>query len=377
MLRRPQTLFLLIFTFFKVSAFANTFYLSPTPRGFNSNERFNTTYPQRFDSEVESDELAFLRVPCQFQYVMRMNPNFFCGSVGSIGSKRFLSDIDLAFAHSFTNNTTVRYQGVKKQDFSTDTESGRVEIIHQFKEGHHFGLHGALDSEKANNDAGASYNFSSSEFLARIEFNAFDFDRNKRNEDLDFFYQKPISIGASFLKVLGSDRYYLNLHLEPQFIWQSEQEQVKRLRHWAEGFVLNEYGYFAFEHRQALTHVGETYVDEKYLRLHGEKRFERWLTGSRVVRKSWRQNEGQTIQYDVVPFLWYRFENYPKWDTGYDLTFHQEQGDKLKFEHRWNVAWNIFENSSGFFRLLFTFDLDRFGTEETWEGGSGQLAFTF
>ena len=65
---------------------------------------------------------------------------------------------------------------------------------------------------------------------------------------------------------------------------------------------------------------------------------------------------------------------------GYDATVFQESntaGRDTDIEHRLNVKSTMRFKKAGELALLFTFDADRFGSEETWEGGAGQFRVEF
>lgn len=370
---------LFIYLFLSSYALGDKFYLAPPQRGFSTNEILELHTSTRYDSESESDELAYLNTPCHFQYLMKRSSNSFCGSVGSIGSKRFLMDLDFTFLHEFSPRASIRFHGQKKQDFSTQSEAQVLELFYQVSSHSSLGLSGQLDTEKSNDDAGFSYNFHSESFWARFEFNAYDYDRNKRNEQADYFEQKPYSIGFSFLKVLKQESLFsLNLLIEPQLIWRDPQNSnyFKRDRQWLDAFYKTKKYYFALESRLAAQEMSSGFQDEEFLRVHGEAEVtEQLKTGVRLLRRAWETSEGRLRQESFIPFVWYRLRDF---SLGYDFTLYFSKGDEaFAFENRVNVAWHALENDRGFFRLLFTFDVDQFGGEETWEGGSGQLAFTF
>ncbi|MCJ8276757.1 MAG: hypothetical protein HRT44_13745, partial [Bdellovibrionales bacterium] len=67
-------------------------------------------------------------------------------------------------------------------------------------------------------------------------------------------------------------------------------------------------------------------------------------------------------------------------------SWHRGQGDSSlrdgtdtnnNLEHRMNVRYRINVSDKTMFNLLLTFDLDDFGTGETWEGGAMQYSMAF
>ncbi len=380
---------LLLWLWFSTPSLAQPFYLASPPHGFGNVDSIETTTSRRYDTETESDYLAYRQIPCHFDYAIKRSPNFFCSSLGSIGSKRFLTDIDFIFHHAFSDNITFRFHGVQKQDFSIDTVAQVAELLYRVDDNQSLGIHGQFDTLKSKDDFGFSYNLHFEELWARFEFNAFDYSRNNRNEGEDRFKQDPQSFTVTFLKSHGSSAYFLNIHLEPQFIWVQPalNTEVRGIRHWVEGFYGTSTSFYSLESRQNLTHIDSSYEDEKVLRLHGQKRFDLVQAGIRGVRKSWATEQGRLVHYDVLPFFWLSpWDRFSNFDLGYEFTWHRSYGHEAlrsdsdsssAIEHRLNLRWHIVENSSGYFRLLFSFDLDRFGSGETWEGGNGQLVFTF
>lgn len=384
-----KLLALAVFAFALETGKANVFYLSPPARGFEGVNSIEVTTSTRYDSEVESDYLTYRRIPCHFQSALRRSNNFFCASAGSLGSKRFLTDVDFTFAHDFTDHFTFRFHGFQKQDFSTDSSGQVAELFYRMNSSQSLGIHGQFDSFKAEDDIGMSYNFHFPTTWARLELNAYDYSRNRRNEEEDRFKEEPYSVTATVLKEHADQVYYLNVHIEPEFRWEDPAQAltVKRSRHWVEAFVNGPYGFYFVQSRQNLTHVNQGYEDEKLLRLHGEKQVGQVLGGLRGVRRSWKTGDGRLVHYDLLPFVWYRpHQLLRNFEFGYEFTWHRSYGhdelrsqsdDSSTLEHRLNMAWDVLRSESGYFRLLFTFDLDQFGSGETWEGGSGQLAFTF
>lgn len=362
--------------------------MSPPPHGFYEVDRIEVLTSRRYDSEVESDILTYRPQPCQFRSLISQSQRFFCGSVGSLGSKRFLVDMEVLFSQKFSHGAHIRYHGVQDQDFSSSTKAQVIELLKEVGSQHAIGVHGQFDTRKSQDDLGFSYNLNGSSHWFRLEFNAFDYSRNHRNEAEDHFTRSPYSWTLAWLHQREPYKYYLNLHFETPYEWvdPSQAQTVKRTRQWVEAFVGNKKEFYFFESRQTLTHINSDYEDEKIWRVHGERPFgDLWRGGLRAVRKSWRANPGRLIQYDVLPFIWIHGPS-RRLEGGYEVTWHRSYGHEQmksqedhssRFEHRLNAGYFLINEKSGYFKLLLTFDLDRFGSGETWEGGSGQLAFTF
>ena len=115
--------------------------------------------------------------------------------------------------------------------------------------------------------------------------------------------------------------------------------------------------------------------------------------GLRLIGVLWQTNGRDQIEQNTgLPFIEYQWSVGPKrrddkLRVEYEQAWHRnEDFDRAVFndaqeqtlDHRANVTYDfMWPIKKARISLTFTFDLDRFGTGETWEGGAGQAQFTF
>lgn len=373
------------------SALGSEFYHSPNFRGFNDIENFKTTTSKYYDSETESDILTYSPINCGRQRLLSQATDFFCTSNGSLGSKRFLTDSYFILTEPLLPKTLFRLHWVQNQDFSEDTQALAPELLFSLSDKNSIGVHGQVDSQKSKDDVGISYNLSLDDFWMRTEVTAIDFSRNERNENSDRFSQNPFTASLMTLKKVGDDLYSLNFHIEPQFVWkESNGKTVSRTRSWTALTLSKDKSIYTLDYVRSFLEINADFEDHTLLRGHWQMGLEQWTPGLRLVQKTWSEPNGTLIQYDALPFVWYRpMETLKAFDFGYEFTIHHSQdrrtsvvyGNKTKIENRGNVAWTAIETKTATkkanLKFLFTFDLDQLGSGETWEGGNGQFTLFF
>src|SRR5262249_50639834 len=99
-------------------------------------------------------------------------------------------------------------------------------------------------------------------------------------------------------------------------------------------------------------------------------------------RETHRDGDSE-ITRDIVPTFWFVFPEVAKewgrhsWSLGYDATVFDRdstlQSDHRAIEHRGNIKSSMRFARAGRRARLSTFDLDRSGSEEPWEGGAGHF----
>lgn len=109
-------------------------------------------------------------------------------------------------------------------------------------------------------------------------------------------------------------------------------------------------------------------------------------TGLNYFYRENRANNDQYIYREILPTAWLQLPPRSRdWGTrtfsvGYDATVFEEKHQNTNdtdLEHRLNLKADIFFVRGGQLALLLTFDADRFGSGETWEGGAGQFRLDF
>lgn len=114
--------------------------------------------------------------------------------------------------------------------------------------------------------------------------------------------------------------------------------------------------------------------------------------GYQYAHRSWKTTSGDVYYHDHSLYLKFRRPWFASsWSkTSYEITpevtFHSERGDlglrggvdlDGRTEYRLSLTPVFQFAPEAELRLQFTFDLDRFGKSDTWEGGNAQLAFQF
>jgi len=362
-------------------------------------EQLGLDWSTRWDSEASSDFITFQR-PLEWDGQFLRGDKVFDLSIGSISSRQFLSYKRVKLHQQLTEKLEFRFHWLEERDFEQDRSLLPLELKYNFTPKFAVSIMGSPSMYKRENDAGFSLYFTpDDEWEYRASALWGDFDRNKRNLQTDEWSEAPLALTIS-ARHLPKDSSYDFINAEVH--WQRPSQRTdlgvvtQDLSH--ESIYLT--GLKSLENGRGLGArllYDRAFASEN-ARARTRKRslnqFEyRFVMGPHVIRpginlfyREARDNGDQSIYREILPTLWFQLP--PKSRTwglrtlsmGYDATIFEHQHNQSSdnnLEHRLNIKYDMRFSKAGQLALLFTFDLDRFGTEETWEGGAGQFRLDF
>lgn len=385
----------------------------PEFRGLDEAEASALDSPRLIDPEYTSDFLNYQK-PLEWESAWWSHPLGFDFSVGSLSGKEFLVDQRLRFTAPLTERLNFNFFWVSDRDLEDDFTASVLELTYFLTA--HVGVAGytSLSKDKAEDDAGAALLFRRDHRESRLYFTLLDFQRNQRNRESDRWRDNKAA------KAFG-------------FISRENVREGGRVRRWREW----SYRFEPEAHREFPDSNRDYFYQRQAVQLRGFQRQEsgssaawrvNWddkmetdiVSGSedKVRRqRAWFQTEAgmpandKTWRFglnhiwrrytgtnrhaefrDWSPFFWLegpeRLTDYGshQWRIGYDvvLGWIESQGGWLPAdtesyadEHRLNLShsWKFARN--GRIDALLTFDLDRLGSGETWEGGAVQMNWYF
>ncbi len=372
-----KALLLFVSILFSFSAMAD--YLPIESYGFNSEHDFSVNRVSKYDSEVESDYLTYKQIGCLTKSVLSDSSDFFCASAGSLSGKRFLIDSYLITNKQIGNSADFRFQWNKEQDFFVEKDNLSFEFIKSIAKKHSLGAFGMIDTQKANDDFGISYNYSfNNNSVLRVQAAAYDFSRNDRNENSDRFEQDPYVYSISFVSKKQDQKFFISLFSEPKFIWVNEDAvTISRRSEGLRGAFKKERLLFTFEYHADSTRVQSQHEQMQFSLMQWQWDLYEFLPGARIVQRRFVANGDNEEYFNILPFFWFKAAKWESLKIGYEMTWQLSDEVRDRTEHRFNFALNLTKSETSTFDLGFSFDLDRFGKSDMWEGGLGNLTYYF
>lgn len=359
-----------------------------------------TDFNSHWDSESSSDLVTFQR-PLEWDGLWHRGTNVFDLSFGSISSKQFLTYQRLKMSQALTKKLEFRFHWIEERDFEQDRAVVPLELKYKFTSSWALSLFGAPSLYKSEDDLGLSIYFTpTAEWEYRTSVMWADYDRNKRNLQTDEWSEAPLAATVS-ARHLPSDSAndFFNVELH----WEKPTQRIDNLGASVQDLAYEAVSFAGLKTLQSGSGFGARLLyDRAYTSDSGQvlarkrslNQFEySFLMGPHVVRpgvnlfyRESREDGDQFIYREILPTLWFQLPPKPRsWglrtlSLGYDATVFEQQhqnADDRNLEHRLNVKYDMRFSESGQLVLLFTFDLDRFGSGETWEGGAGQFRLDF
>lgn len=343
--------------------------------------------PSHWDSEASSDYLTYQR-PIAWEAASARASQTYDFTLGSIGSKHFLYYSYLKIQKPLSDDLSVTVQWITERDFEADRAELPIELKYRLSALWAVSAFGMPSLYKSENDMGGSvYLTPAKEWEIRYSQLWGDFDRKKRSVAGESWARAPVArtLSARWL----NDDTYLNMevHHQPKamaVVGGVVTEEISHaamliagqrrlpLGHSLGCRILYDRSFGASaaqvptERRRALHQLEYTRATSLGLWTPGLNYYQREIREARATLREW------------LPTLWYATFPSEKpwgilnWHFGYEMT-----ESSWDFEHRLNVKSALKFKHAGELNLLFTFDLDRFGGGETWEGGAGQFRMEF
>lgn len=406
-------LFFSLFLFYSVSL--NAWEAHPDYISIDESEPNEFDNPSLTDSEYQSDLFVFSQ-SLKDEYKILSSDKYLRISMGSLGSKNFFIGDTLKIHQDLSQKLQVRILYFREQDFDKNYDFDVMQLKFLIFPKLSFGLYGTSYFQKSRLDIGGVLYFQPDENTeVKIYHTAPDFSRNERNKNSDQFIQQPKVFGfrAIFLGSLGSGEFVdSSSRWETPIQWEFPTQQLnyffERQSHQIkirQKFMNHYLGLKLFWERKwekkvptntgNSSHVSavKTYGNFELERIgvlgHSDQAIR---AGFQVADRKYLGSAGEVRQSHYLPYLWWSFEIESQknrkniFSVGLDTTLFRESGSdswvgrtiqSSHYEHRLSTSYEFnFENQASL-ELFFTFDLDRIGTGETWEGGAGSFKLQF
>ncbi|MCB0355362.1 MAG: hypothetical protein KDD40_00050 [Bdellovibrionales bacterium] len=368
----------------------------PEYRSLQADEVSEVQAAKNIDSEYQSDILTFQK-PFRWQANWLKQDKAFDLSVGSLSSKRFAIENRLKILAPLNPFIDFHFVYFEQSDFEEQIRAHMLELLFWPHKKWGIAVYGEASGFKSEDDVGvAIINKPHNNLYHRWFYTATDFSRNQRNEQADYFKQKPSSFGwvTRWWSKENSEFVELALRVDRESEWVFPGQNIthfynKRYLGVQSRHLLVAQYYLNTQISLTQRHeVSQSSVEF----LKGEYQWQletptfnkgRWLYGLQYVDRLWRSSSGEVRHFNWLPHVWWQFTH---WAWGYESTLFSAKGptplrssldtQSFRAEHRGNIKYG-FVFAQAELNLLFTFDLDRLGTGEAWEGGNAQFTAHF
>lgn len=378
--------------------------------------RNRSTQPRSvlIDSEYQSDLLTYM-YPFSW-YVDWLNQEQILQlSSGSISRKRFAIENRLKLQVPLSEKVKFSFYYFDQSHIEIEEQGHIIDLETRISKKLSASIFGETQTYKSENAFGLALNIYSKENNRhRIYTISPNFDYNKRNEESDYYAQKPHVFGYHFRKIIGENFLEIILkknlsskHIDPtSSIQQSTMGETLGIKsrsllsssflHLDISQTIDQVEEVPFQSSNVLPSKLSNKKREIWIQL--EKPIDAFGVNSRIlfgIQGTERTNttlENSISQIHILPHGWWYWKTSnsksasQEWGLGGDITYYAVKGPTQfrsasdtknnDLEYRANVSYLLgFE--TGQLRFLFTFDLDRFGQADTWEGGAAQLSLFF
>ncbi len=391
--------------------------LAPETHAFITDSQYHvTTEPgellldsyTHWDSEASSDFIVYQR-PIEWDGSWWRSTRSFDLSVGSVSSKQFLNYQRLKLYVPLSETVEFRLHWLQERDFEQDRIATPLELRFRLSEKWYLSLLGETSLYKSEDDVGIALAFKPTP-SREIQISGLwgDFQRNERNLLTDKWSQAPVAwtLTSTYLPTPDdrpgagpSDFRRTEAHYEAPSIRSNGTVDTRTLSYRSIYFsglrtfgLGSTFGYRILADRaEDVDHSGGT----NRSRFRSLNQIEygyfagpiKLRPGLNVFYREIHLDKDREYYREVLPVFWVDLPVKAKswgehaWSIGYDGTvFNRDssrRGDDREIEHRLNLKSNMKFSKAGELALLFTFDVDRFGSGETWEGGAGQFRLEF
>jgi hypothetical protein len=408
---RAPTLLLGLALFF--TSHTKAFELWPELQFFDPKEISELEKPRNFDGEYHSDIRTFSR-RLEDEAIVWTNENFYIGSTGSLSAKSFQVEERLRLRNQLSETTRAGIVYVQHEDFYNQQQNLLIELGHRFWPKIRTSVLANFLSNKQNLDIGFRLDYIwSDQAETTLSYWVPQHQFNSKSEDDGFFDASPWAIFAAHKwsqadhksEVFGRYEPRLNLRNSAagdRYIYSKWIAGFRRIQKHDSGAVTTLR--LGFDNKYEAERSLNDPTDSEYWRM---QRLEAEVAGLPAQRASWMPTrwgvrglgkwwetlEQNTVeQFTALPFFEYSYSVGPAsradflaieyeqayhWDNDNDKVSFNNVHDQT-FNHRTNVTWAfVWPESGGRISFMFTFDMDRFGQGDTWEGGGGQAQFNF
>lgn len=355
-----------------------------------------------WDSEASSDFIVYQR-PIEWDGSWWNSTRAIDLSIGSVSSKQFLNYQRLKLYVPLSETVEFRLHWLQERDFEQDRIATPLELRFRLSPRWYLSALGQTSLYKSEDDFGLALAFKPSDDTeVQLTWLMGDFQRNERNLLADKWTKAPVAwtlTGTAAGGTGSSDFGRFELHYEPESV-RSLNSIPTRTLSYSSGYLTglktfglgSSFGYRILADRAwDVNHAAGTNTS----RFRSLNQFEyghfvgaiKLRPAINIFYREIHLDAGREYFREILPVYWVDLPLTDKswgehqWSIGYDATvFNRDsstRGEDREIEHRLNVKSTIRFSKAGELALLFTFDVDRFGSGETWEGGCGQFRLAF
>lgn len=363
---------------------------------FDSEEIDYINNASLIDGEYYSDILAFrLSLRDHFNFVKAENG--YDIAVGSISSKRFMTQQRLKLSHQISDALTFKAKYIERENFEISRSHFIVGLNYLINERWDVEFNTSLFSEKNENDLGFStkYKLTLNHSL-KLFFNFPDFSFNERVQENVENKKSTTNIGFKGSYNTDSNHlveYYIfnNSRLKREFVDSGNIYELSEVRLGVNS-ILNypsfkigslieswngEEGLYQNSNIEVWSRRGLRSLHQLYI--------QNWIFGVELNWRSWELNNEKVIHQNLMPHVWYKrnFKGLIDYiDFGLEASFHKSAGNfNLRKEtdknsdinSRFNMRIGFEFSKISFLNFLLSLDID----DGSWEGGGGQFQVLF
>jgi len=415
---------------FSISPTCDAYEWLPEFHSLTESERNEFEGPLIMEPDYQSDILTYTK-PLEWEYLWLTHPLTLDGSIGSISAKHFMLENRLKLRASLSEVTEFRFNYVEETSFEKDASHTILEFIFWPRKWLGLGIYGEPHFHKRNDDTGLALFIKPTTHHEIRIFNTFVDVARLRRSNIEETYHEPFLpysrgiVGRTWQPLDEVKRKPMDIHKYGDFFEYALRYETKTKWELTEEDYIYEYWklYGSLFGSKIINNVrfnariqfdrkleskgpipGTTYAHDSRLNdrllmtfqgiffTSGPSNLWEIKTGVHIAYRNWKAKAGDVSSTDVLPHIWVRFpgandgDREFSWHIGYNLNWHTAEGPaalrnnidaKQVFDHRLNTVYEFNFGKKGAIRLVATFDLDKFGSRDTWEGGNGQFRFAF